>query len=962
MVMPLHDGVLVGRSAERATLDAAVHASARGEGRVIALVGEAGIGKSRLCREAEVEGRRLGMPVLVGRAVESGPDEPFRPLIEALATGFRETGPPEDPSLLPFRGTLAHLLPSWARAPTPAPSVVALAEAVLRLLSAAAADRGAMLVLEDLHWADDDVLAIVEYLADNAAAHGCCCLVTLRPDVDGPRDIVRRLTDRRSATTLELGPLADVDVDELVRHVLAADALPAELLTYVRDRADGIPFFVEELLAGLVRSGALVTGPHGWHLVASRLSPAGTSLRGSTVADRYTALGGRTRQVIAAAALLGQRFEWQLLGRITELDDDTVLASLREAVYAQLIVDDGDALRFRHALTRRHITAALLTPERTRLAGRALRVVVAAHPGVPGPWCDLAAELAEHAGDIDTAIGHLATAAARARDRGALSTAAARVERALTLAAADDDRRGELHLLLAEVRAAAGDVDGALAAARATDEATAATAAPERLHVDLAVGRALLDAGRTPEAQGHAERAHRVATERGDRRAEQRARLLAADAAIAAQDLEVARELAGRVLAEPDLDADLRCEALELLGRCTRVHDVAEAARLFSRELDLARDADLVLWQARALHELGTIDLLDVMRTDRLEQARRAAIEAGAPALAAVADLHLAAALIARGRPAAGREAAERAEALAGRLGHAVAPWATMLVARSLAHEGDVAASEAAIARALAASDDPALASQAVGHVRAMRALHQGDPSAALVALDRAAALLRQVPGHHDPHRGLWALLRTLAEADDEVARREAASAAGSDTRYNRSMLAVAAAVVAGREGDVAAAGVGYDRGIEDLSGYEEPDLLVHLTGWLVAPAASAHGWGDPIGWLQQAVRWFADHGHEPLATSCRTLLRDAGAPVPRQGRGASTVPADLLQRGVTSREVDVLHLVGERLSNADIAARLVLSPRTVEKHVAALLRKTGSPDRAALASLAATLDEVAPA
>ncbi|OLT06126.1 hypothetical protein BJF90_18315 [Pseudonocardia sp. CNS-004] len=121
-------------------------------------------------------------------------------------------------------------------------------------------------------------------------------------------------------------------------------------------------------------------------------------------------------------------------------------------------------------------------------------------------------------------------------------------------------------------------------------------------------------------------------------------------------------------------------------------------------------------------------------------------------------------------------------------------------------------------------------------------------------------------------------------------------------------------------------------------------------------PAAHRDGWGDPLGRLQAAVRWFADHDRPVLATACRRLLRDAGGQVPRRGRGLSVVPEELLARGVSSREVDVLRLIGRRLSNRDIAEALVLSPRTVEKHVAGLLRKTASPDRAALAAVAAEL------
>lgn len=954
-MIELRDHALIGHGPERAALTEALMASQAGAGRVVTLVGDAGIGKSSVCREVARNARASGVPTLVGRAVETGTSEPFRPLIEALA-GLRDTGPPEDPSLLPYRGLLGLLLPGWATKPPPVPSVAALSEAVLRLLSVIASEDGALLILEDVHGADDDLLAVVEYLADNADAHGTCCIVTLRPDPPtAARSLAQRLADRRAATLLELTPLSSADVDALVLELLQTDALPEELLTFVRGRADGVPFVVEELLVGLTRCGALITGPHGWQLVPARLSDAAPPTLGGLVSQRYAELSGRSRIVVAAAALLDQPIVWQLLPRITAFDEATVLASLREATYAGLLEDTGTELRFRHALTREHVLATLLPPERADLAARTLTAVTERYPDLPGRWCDLGAGLAELSGDHARAAELLVISAGRAQQRGALSTAVARLERAVGHLAPSTPLWTTAQCRLAEVRALAGDVDGALHAAAEAERFPAHTAPLQRIDVQLAVGRALLIAGDTGEAAEHAQRA-RAAAEGQDRRREAQALLLAADVAIADQDLAAARQLAAAVRDHGPPEEALLCEAMELLGRCARVHDVSQAERLFSRELALAEDAGLVVWRARALHELGTIDLLDRMRTDRLASARRAGIEAGAPAIAAVADLHLAAALVAQGRPVEARDAARRSEALAGRLGHAVAPWATMLIARTFAHERRADEAEATIARALARTDDPALVSQAYGHVRTMLALHLADRDAARTALDRAAELLREVPGQHDPHRGLWALLRTLAGIGGAEARREAAGAAGSDTRFNRALLTVAEAVAAGRSGDPQLAQEHYHRGLRTLGGYERPELLHHLTAWLVAPAALEAGWGDPVSQLQHGLRWFAAEGHEPLATSCRAILRDAGATVPRRGRGRSVVPDPLRQAGVTSREVDVLWLVGKGLTNPQVAERLVLSPRTVEKHVAALLRKTGAADRTALAALAGRL------
>jgi DNA-binding NarL/FixJ family response regulator len=123
-----------------------------------------------------------------------------------------------------------------------------------------------------------------------------------------------------------------------------------------------------------------------------------------------------------------------------------------------------------------------------------------------------------------------------------------------------------------------------------------------------------------------------------------------------------------------------------------------------------------------------------------------------------------------------------------------------------------------------------------------------------------------------------------------------------------------------------------------------------HHARLLVAPSALGDGWGQPVEWLREAMAYFDDVGDAALSRACREQLREAGAPVPRRGRGESTVPPHLRRLGVTTREGDVLALVVAGLPNAAIAERLFLSPRTVKTHVANLLSKTGAPGRSQLA------------
>ncbi|MBW5486909.1 helix-turn-helix transcriptional regulator, partial [Streptomyces bambusae] len=119
----------------------------------------------------------------------------------------------------------------------------------------------------------------------------------------------------------------------------------------------------------------------------------------------------------------------------------------------------------------------------------------------------------------------------------------------------------------------------------------------------------------------------------------------------------------------------------------------------------------------------------------------------------------------------------------------------------------------------------------------------------------------------------------------------------------------------------------------------------------LVARSAYEDGWGAPVAWLREAEEYFHGAGLQAVAGACRAQLRGMGASVLQRRTGTEQVPPDLRRCGVTAREFEVARLVAERTSNRDIARRLHISLRTVEKHVANLLRKTGHPNRTAFAA-----------
>ncbi len=183
-VGPVLCPVVIGRAQEVAALDAALSAGGHGHGETVLLLGEAGVGKSRLAKEVSGLADQRGWVVLNGRAVPSPGPAPFRPIVEALLSALRVTGLPDAPELAPFRAALGRLVPEWRKAGSTdvGDSIVVLAEGVLRLLRSLAGTAGCLLVLEDLHWADPETLAVVEYLADNLPSEPVVCLATIRTE------------------------------------------------------------------------------------------------------------------------------------------------------------------------------------------------------------------------------------------------------------------------------------------------------------------------------------------------------------------------------------------------------------------------------------------------------------------------------------------------------------------------------------------------------------------------------------------------------------------------------------------------------------------------------------------------------------------------------------------------------------------------------------------------------------
>jgi DNA-binding CsgD family transcriptional regulator len=925
--------VMIGRDAEFSSLQTGWQAA----GVLMAVRGSAGIGKSRLVRELGAWVRSRGGVVLTGRCAPMAYDVPLRPFREALLGAARAGLWPTE-ELAPFLPALATLVPEWAPAAVLAePNPVVVAEGILRfLVSLVRGDAAPLLIVEDAHWADRETLAVLDYLADNLAGCPLMVVTTLRTGEEGAgTQLVMELLTRRVATPIDLVPLDDKQVAAMVAACLATEVAPTGLTERVAERSDGVPFFVEELLATAVEAD----GQTG------RVLPVSIA---AAVEHRLSALPDMTARLVRHAALLGRHFDWDLAAAATGCDSDATPARLRDAVRAQLLEVDGAGFRFRHALTVDAIAASLLPAERQQAASRLLAALTRQDPELAGEHCQLAASLAEMAGDEDRAADLSVAAARLAAAQGSLATAEALAVRAR------GRRPQAADLVLLEVLGLAGHPDrvtdtGRRLLGELADPIVAAD-------VRLALARAAIAAGRWSEADEHLSAASAAVGEDRNRRA--RVAAAVAAAAMGRDDAAAALPLARQALAEGEStnQPEVQCEALEVIGRAERGRDVAAAEAAFDLGHRLASEHGLAVWRIRAMQELGTIDMFQTLATARLEEARRQALQAGAVATAAVVDLQLAAVHNERGEPEAALEASRRCENTSRRFG--LSTLAMSLAQQAMAHAraGDGARMNAAATAARTTGQDPLnVEISLLGNAIAIDHLGRGDLEAAAAALDRSLESLRQVPGAAYPFPGLWALVRTVLDVRGGPARAEV-RALPFDTPISRHLLAGADAVAAGRAGERPVAEALFDSADTGLSRYQG-GFRRSLMRLLVAPSASAGGWGDPSGWLRQALASFEVLGLKPMATACRAALRDLGEPVPRAARTGmdkgTPVPPVLAALGITGREVEVLAQLSAGRSNRAISEALFVSVRTVEKHVERLLMKSGC-NRTELPALAA--------
>jgi DNA-binding CsgD family transcriptional regulator/tetratricopeptide (TPR) repeat protein len=962
----------VGRSAELERLRTLMP-SAKGEGsRVVLLGGEPGSGKSRLVREFAAEAAADGALVLYG-GCNAEVRTPYGPFVEALDQLQRATEPDELRTALGSRGgELTRLLPELgSRVSGLTPAVEAdpdterhrLHTAVTDLLGGVGRHRPVLLVLEDVHWADAPTLLLLRHLARAGSARTLLLATFRDTEADVPGGLSEMLADLRRYDTVRLGlhGLSGDEVAEFVRSAAGEDLGPAlrELARVIRELTDGNAFLVCELWRAMEETGAVEVVDGTIRVTGSPAELGSPDSVREVVSQRLSRLAPRTSDLLELAATAGAEFELDVVRRAAGLGEPELLGTLDEAVRSGMIEEvpsRGLVCRFTHELVRRALYDRLSGPRRAELH---LRVGEALERG-SGRSGRTIADLAHHFasaapfGGTARAVEYNLLAARAATAALAFDEAAARLRTALALGIERPEERMELSLELGHVSHRGGKSLDALAAFRAAAE----------------IARDLGDAhGLARAATGYEDACWRPGmTDQG-----------------AVEILEEAAMVLG------DEDSSVRVGLLGGLARALDFqghHERGEIIR--TNAVDMARRLEDKVGLAgvlvRSYWSRGTTSLEDivVMLTEAGQlgeelgntEIRAEAMSWRVPAFVALLDLDSA-----RREVAALLETAEQTAQpfiihVAEHYGSAIALC-----------DGRLDEAEARARRShewshLLTGRDP---SGTYG-VQMFSVQRERGHLAELAPVIRILAGGAAREGPWRP--GLAALLAELGMQSD--ARRELARLLDDGLEPFRESLWLASlaylADASAALGDEKVAALVYPE-LEPLAGANV--MIGHLVAcygaadrYLGMLATTLGEWeraeehferGMELNRRMGAVTWLAHTANEYARlllrrpggdrTRAEALLGEAAGLAERIGMAAllgriralgSPAPAaTVLPDGLSPREVQILELVAQGLSNRQVGTTLSISEHTAANHVRSILRKTGCANRTEAASYA---------
>jgi DNA-binding CsgD family transcriptional regulator len=489
-----------------------------GQAGIVLVAGEPGIGKTRLLLELGSRAVDAGWVVLTGRAYDTEGMPPYLPFIEALRDYVRAC--PADAlraQLGDGAADVALIVPDINhRLPGLRPSAplssdyerYRLFESVAEfLLAAASSSRGLLLCLDDLHWADRPTLLLLLHLARRIVPSRAPFLVigayrTVGLSRDHPLlDVLANLTRERIAERLLLGPFSRSDAAALVSGMIGAPVAPM-LLDAIHRTTEGNPFFVEEIVRHLAET-AQFSVEHGVRtLDTAKLEPLGVpeGVR-QVIGRRLSRLSPEANRMLQVAAVLGDGFGFADIA-VADVEEARLLDAVEEALRAGILYEEGSAYHFTHALIRQTIHDEMTLPRRQRLHLRVAEAIEGAQAQVADSGGRAAKQavhyrLAGALADREKTIAHCLRAGEAAAAVFAWEEAVDHWRAALDLMKpTDDHRRCDLLAKLGEVQRRAGDLHQAMATFRQTAAEARRLADPQLLaHAALGFEDALLPSG-----------------------------------------------------------------------------------------------------------------------------------------------------------------------------------------------------------------------------------------------------------------------------------------------------------------------------------------------------------------------------------------------------------------------------------------------------------------------------------
>ena len=483
----------VGRRDELATLERAREVAAAGQGQMVALVGDPGVGKSRLFYELTQSSRMHPWLVLEGTSVSSGRASSWAPVIDLLKAYF-DIAPGDDrrrsaegilgkvlmldEALKPILPALLALLDlpvedaAW-QALDPAQRRRRTLDGLKALLVRESQRQPLALILEDLHWIDGETQALLDSLVESLPTCRILLLVNYRPEYR------HGWGSRAHYTQLRIDPLAAAGADELLSSLLGDDLGLAGLRQRLLVASEGNPLFLEESVRNLLDAGVLAGARGACRLVREPRELEVPPSVAAIIAARIDRLGTPEKSVLQLAAVIGEEVPLTLLEALSDLPADELHAALaglraRELLYEARLFPDI-AYAFRHGLTRRVTYDGLLHESRRGLHARVGDALEARHEGHLDEVVETLAQHFEQAALGPKAAEYFLRAAEKAKRRYVYATALELAQKGRAISERDPalepahaqalELQGDLQSLLGELEVANGSYDAAIALA-----------------------------------------------------------------------------------------------------------------------------------------------------------------------------------------------------------------------------------------------------------------------------------------------------------------------------------------------------------------------------------------------------------------------------------------------------------------------------------------------------------------